>query len=470
MTTHLVWFRNDLRVRDNPALSKACEDSDAVVLALFVETPNQWESHHMSPRQAQFIHDNLKHLQTELAKLNIPLLYECCNDFTETVSRVVDICKQHQVDSLFYNRQYEINEHKRDLQVKQELSPAVICQEFDGNLFVPPLSVHNKQGTMYKVFSPFQRAFIKFYMQREHPIYPKPSKRNHSCSDTPLPKPTYPTKPYEFFKAGETAARQKLEEYCDKFVEDYNKYRDFPSKNYTSQLSAYLTLGVLSVRQCFHHLSQKHPSFLKDRQNGAFAWFSELIWREFYHHLIVAHSYLCKHKPFIEWTDHIQWQNNTDHFEKWKSGQTGYPIVDAAMRQLNETGWMHNRLRMITASFLVKDLLIDWRWGERYFMSELTDGDFAANNGGWQWAASTGTDPVPYFRIFNPTTQGKRFDPEGFFIREWVPELKQVPSKFIHTPHQWAENTGKPLKYPNPIVIHNIARKKTLEAFEKAKK
>lgn len=184
-------------------------------------------------------------------------------------------------------------------------------------------------------------------------------------------------------------------------------------------------------------------------------WLNELIWREFYRHLMTYHPDLCKHRPFIRWTEQVQWQSNEKLLKAWQHGLTGFPIVDAAMRQLNETGWMHNRLRMITASFLVKDLLIDWRTGERYFISQLIDGDLAANNGGWQWAASTGTDAAPYFRIFNPTTQGQRFDVDGEFIRRWLPELKDVPAKAIHEPWAWADKQRVTLNYPRPLSTIN---------------
>ena len=199
-------------------------------------------------------------------------------------------------------------------------------------------------------------------------------------------------------------------------------------------------------------------------------WLNELIWREFYRHLMTYHPDLCKHRPFISWTDNVKWQHDEARLQAWQKGETGYPIVDAAMRQLNETGWMHNRLRMITASFLVKDLLIDWRIGERYFISQLIDGDLAANNGGWQWAASTGTDAAPYFRIFNPTTQGQKFDANGDFIRRWLPALRNVPAKAIHDPWAWADKQGVKLDYPRPIVDHKQARTATLAAYEAARK
>lgn len=222
-------------------------------------------------------------------------------------------------------------------------------------------------------------------------------------------------------------------------------------------------------RQCLNRLRAEHPNLLEQSDGGAFTWLSELIWREFYRHLLVAWPRLCKHRPFVGWTQQVQWRQDEKALTAWQQGKTGFPIVDAAMRQLNGTGWMHNRLRMICASFLVKDLPIDWRAGERYFISQLLDGDLAANNGGWQWAASTGTDAAPYFRIFNPTTQGERFDTQGTFIRQWVPELAEVPERDIHQPHRWAQREGRRLDYPTPMVDHKQARQMTLEAFEAAK-
>lgn len=467
---HLIWFRNDLRIQDNPAFTKACEDSEAIVSALFIITPLQWQKHDMSARQAQFVYDNLLELHKSLASLNITLHIIQCPDFIDTINVIDQFCQEQQINNLYYNRQYEYNERKRDWLIKQKLQSSVDTYEFDGNLFLTPLTVRNGQGEMYKVFTPFRQAFLDRFLQSNPGLYNTPSSRPHQhATISSIPSFDYPMQPYDFFNAGEDKAITHLERFCEERVIDYADKRDIPSIDYTSQISAYLALGVLSVRQCFYFLNKEHPEFWLYKESGAFCWFNELVWREFYQHLMVAHSRLCRHKPFIEWTDNIKWKNDSHQFEQWKTGNTGYPIVDAAMRQLNQTGWMHNRLRMITASFLVKDLLIDWRWGEQYFMSQLTDGDLAANNGGWQWAASTGTDSVPYFRIFNPTTQGKRFDPDGSFIKQWLPELTKVPEKFIHTPHLWAKKMEKVIHYPQPIVIHEIARRETLEAFEIAK-
>ncbi|WP_312974639.1 deoxyribodipyrimidine photo-lyase [Atlantibacter sp.] len=267
---------------------------------------------------------------------------------------------------------------------------------------------------------------------------------------------------------GEAAALNRLRQFCRQPVADYDKKRDYPAIDGTSRVSPWLAIGVLSPRQCLHRLLREHPEALSGGTGAV--WLNELIWREFYLHVLAFWPALCRYKPFIPWTDRVQWNNDEAQFTAWCEGKTGYPIVDAAIRQMNTTGWMHNRLRMIVGSFLVKDLLIDWRRGERYFMSQLVDGMLAANNGGWQWVASTGHDAAPWFRIFNPTTQGERFDPQGDFVRQWLPELNDIPGKAVHQPWQWAQKQGVTIDYPQPIVEHKQARVATLAAYEAARK
>ncbi|MCG8706964.1 deoxyribodipyrimidine photo-lyase [Brenneria sp. 4F2] len=472
MTTHLVWLRNDLRTIDNQALHAACQDPQAKVIALFIATPQQWRRHDMAPRQAAFLLENLKALRQALAEKRIALHYHECADFSASVSWLADFCQRQGVTHLFYNRQYEINERQRDEQAEALLADRLECRRFDDSLLLPPGSVLTGEGNMYKVFTPFRQAFIHRLLETDTDSVSAPEPRNGAAVDV-----TAPLKPFSYprldvgpeFPVGETAALHQLRQFCREQVQDYHRQRDLPALAGTSKLSPYLALGVLSPRQCFNRLRAECPDLLEKRESGAFVWFNELVWREFYRHLLVFWPDLCKHKPFTAWTQQVQWRRAPDDLAAWQEGKTGYPIVDAAMRQLNQTGWMHNRLRMICASFLVKDLLIDWREGERYFMSQLLDGDLAANNGGWQWAASTGTDAAPYFRIFNPTTQGERFDPQGAFIRRWLPELAAVPDKDIHQPHRWADRQGRALNYPLPIVDHKQARQQTLAAFEAAK-
>ncbi|WP_417316566.1 deoxyribodipyrimidine photo-lyase [Enterobacter sp.] len=469
MPTHLVWFRADLRVHDNIALAAACRAKNARVLALFIATPEQWREHEMAPRQAACLAAYLNDLQHSLAEKGIPLIYEEVSDFAAQIQKVQDVCKQHEVTDLFYNYQYEFNEQQRDRQLEKVLDE-VVCQGFDDSVMLPPGSVMTGSHEMYKVFTPFKNAYIKRLKEALPECVPAPSVRGDAITNVPELSFNYPQKEFDdtLFPATEKAAIARLRHFCKEGAGNYEAQRDFPAIDGTSRLSVCLALGALSPRQCLHRLLAEQPKAL-DGGDGA-VWLNELIWREFYRHLMTYHPGLCKHRPFIRWTENVKWQDNEAHLQAWQKGATGYPIVDAAMRQMNETGWMHNRLRMITASFLVKDLLIDWRTGERYFISQLIDGDLAANNGGWQWAASTGTDAAPYFRIFNPTTQGQKFDADGEFIRRWVPELKDVPAKAIHDPWAWADKQRVTLDYPRPIVDHKQARAATLAAYEAARK
>ncbi|UNH30892.1 deoxyribodipyrimidine photo-lyase [Moellerella wisconsensis] len=467
---HLVWFRHDLRVTDNKALTAACTDPDAEVLAIFIATPAQWQAHHLAERQISFIHQNLSALRYKLATLGIPLVCHTSTDFKASTDWLVQFCQQQNISTLFFNRQYELNEQLRDQWLQQHCHQLVI-EAFDDFLLLPPGAVRNQKGEMYQVYTPFRRAFLPQLQQHGYSSYPAPTPRGEPLN-LESDKPLFAHQNIDLgsnYPAGEKAALQKLRHFCQQNVKQYAQQRDIPSVEGTSRLSAYLAIGVLSPRQCINRLLLENPNTFDSSDGDAFSWLNELIWREFYHHLIVAFPDLCRNKPFIAWTKNLAWSSDSTHLLAWQQGKTGYPIVDAAMRQMNTTGWMHNRLRMISASFLVKDLLINWREGEEYFMRQLVDGNFAANNGGWQWSASTGTDASPWFRIFNPTTQGKKFDPQGKFIRQWIPELQRVPDKYIHTPHEWADSQKVILDYPQPIVDHSEARKITLEAFERAK-
>ncbi|SEK67750.1 deoxyribodipyrimidine photo-lyase [Kosakonia sacchari] len=469
MTTHLVWFRADLRVHDNLALAAACRYPNVRVIALFIATPAQWQQHHMAPRQAALLNAHLNALQQALAEKGIPLLYREVDDFAACAQAIAEICASEQVSHLFYNYQYEFNERQRDAAVEKAL-PNVSCQGFDDSVMLAPGSVMTGNHEMYKVFTPFKNAFLRRLKEELPECVAAPRAREGAL---PVAKPivlNYPQQPFDeqLFPADEKSAIARLRHFCQQQAAEYEQLRDFPAIKGTSRLSAALAIGALSPRQCLHRLLAEQPQALNGGSGAV--WLNELIWREFYRHLMTFHPALCKHKPFIPWTDKVRWQENQQQLEAWQKGSTGFPIVDAAMRQLNSTGWMHNRLRMIAASFLVKDLLIDWRCGERYFISQLIDGDLAANNGGWQWAASTGTDAAPYFRIFNPTTQGERFDASGAFIRRWLPELQAVPEKHLHQPWAWADKQGRRLDYPRPIVDHKQARAATLAAYEAARK
>lgn len=473
MTTHLVWFRDDLRITDHRALHAACSDPTAQVMALFIATPQQWQAHQMAPRQADFLQRHLHCLQQALDERGIPLYYYQVPCFLDIPDALAALCTAKRITHLFFNRQYPLNEQRRDQAVLQRLQPNIVCHSFDDTLLLAPGQVTTHQGSMFQVFTPFKRAALA--QLREKPPRPLPAPAPRTARRLPaeslLAPFDYPTQDSSYFPAGEPAAQQRLQHFCEQQVADYAQGRDFPALAATSQLSPYLTLGILSPRQCLQALQAMAPDVLYQPRGseGAVSWLNELLWREFYRHLIVAFPNLCQHKPFVAWTDQVAWQYNSQRLQAWQQGCTGYPLVDAGMRQLNHIGWMHNRLRMVVASFLSKHLLLDWRLGERYFMSQLIDGDFAANNGGWQWAASSGCDVAPYFRIFNPTLQSQRFDPQGAFIRRWVPELAHLSDRAIHAPYATPGEKAITLDYPQPLVDHRIARQMALAAFAAAK-
>lgn len=473
---NLVWFRNDLRTRDNKALFEACKDEDVNVFGLFIFTPIQWGKHNISNKKKLFIKKNLIYLRKNLAQLNIYLFLKKCDDFNDTLYCLESFCIKKKIKKIFYNRQYELDELKRDKKIEKKIGNRFLFYSFDSNFLLQPKTILNNNGNMYKVFTPFYNKCLKKLKEKKIKLYELPKKRkyiNHkfleeSCySFFNFCKKKKENK--KIFEYGEKHALNKLKNFFIYSLYQYNINRNIPYLNGTSMISPYLTIGIVSPRQCISVLETIYPKFLEKKYTNCLLWMKELLWREFYHNIIIYYPDLCKNKPFNKWTNNILWENNLNMFRAWKNGNTGYPIIDAAMRQLKKLGWMHNRLRMITASFLVKHLLIDWRYGEKYFMSKLIDGDFASNNGGWQWSASTGADSVPYFRIFNPILQGKLFDPDGIFIKKWIPELKNVPSKYIFQPTMWSKKFNKILNYPEPIVDHKIARKKCLYIFYKAK-
>ncbi|MFH0231255.1 deoxyribodipyrimidine photo-lyase [Vibrio diabolicus] len=468
----LVWFRRDLRTLDHTAL-KAALDSGQPVVACFIATPEQWREHHMAPMQADLIARRLEYLNDELESLNVPFLYKEVPSFSDCTEVISEWAKTLEATSVMANIHYEVNERELDAQVSEALASHDIDFElFHDKCVHPPTTVLNKQGEYFKVFTPFKRAWLtQFQMpavtkpQEQAPLSSKLLEQLEPIRFSSDFTFSYPRESSEDWFASTNDVLKQLREFARERSDAYKEDRDFPAIDGTSQLSPYLAIGALSPRQCIARLYAENQQ--NDLTEGKATWLSELIWREFYQHLLVFEPKLVKGKGFIDWEDKIQWSYDEQAFERWKTGSTGYPIVDAAMRQLNQTGWMHNRLRMVVASFLTKDLHIDWRWGEAYFMSKLVDGDFAANNGGWQWSASTGCDGQPYFRIFNPISQGEKFDSDGQFVRHWVPEIKSVPNKYIHKPWTWEGFSL--LEYHKPMVDHKTEREITLRLFKSAK-
>jgi deoxyribodipyrimidine photo-lyase len=352
--------------------------------------------------------------------------------------------------------------------------------EFFGNpTFRHPMAVRKANGEPYTTFTPYSRTWKTQSFPSETHLRPKPHKitSNPDLASLPIP-PDSGSLQQSIFVAGEREAQYRLKVFIENDsapVYGYGTQRDRMDLAATSQLSPYLRFGMLSTRNAIVAATAAISKALtKEEHQSANAWLNELIWREFYHSILFNFPHV-RQMSFRENLRGIEWENNPDEFHAWCHAETGYPIIDAAMRQLIETGWMHNRARMIVASFLVKDLLIDWRWGERWFMQHLVDGDPAANNGGWQWSAGTGTDAAPYFRIFNPVLQAQKFDPLGNYIKKWVPELSNVPTQYVHKPWEMPldlqESNGVLLgkDYPKRIIEHRYARERALERFRSAK-
>ncbi len=463
----LVWLRNDLRLQDNSALWNAAQRGP--VVACCILTPAQWQQHDMAAVRVDFYLRTLKALSGSLAELGIALRVVTVEDFAAVPQALLELCDEHGVASVHCNREYPVNERARDRAVAEALQARGIeFHAYHDALIAPPGSVRKQDGEPYQVFTPFKRAWLQLVAGRLPDLLPAPEPAESAASDSdPVPDalPEFDTTvPAELWPAGEREALRLLEDFVAERLDDYKARRDCPAESGTSRLSPHLAVGAISARQCLHGALAANGGEFDSGSEGAVTWISELVWREFYHHLLVAFPRLCRYQPFRLETRQLRWRDSESDFRRWCDGATGVPIVDAGMRQLRETGWMHNRVRMIVAMFLTKNLLIDWRRGERHFMRHLVDGDLAANNGGWQWSASTGTDAAPYFRIFNPFTQAERFDPEAEYIQRFVPELASLPARVIHNPTQLARQ--RPADYPDVMVDLKTSRERAIAAFK----
>ncbi len=465
--TALVWLRCDLRTRDNPALSAALENGPAI--AVYDIAPAQWRAHDDSPAKVDFWLRNLRDLSDTLHAMGVPLKILNGEDWADTADRMLTFCRGHAVEQVHVNAEWGLNERRRDEQVAQRLNDAGIdWQVHHGATLLSPGSVLTGKGEPYKVFTPYARAC----RERLRTAHIAPARRSGTRQPSPCERDSIPNGVAGYdpvsedicaaWPAGEDAAADRLAAFCDDAIARYDEYRDRPAIAGTSGLSAYLAAGVLSPAQCLHAALHANQGELDSGGDGPRTWITEILWREFYIHLLAAHPHLSMHRPMQPNTVHVRWRDDEDALAAWQAGRTGIPIVDAAMRQLLALGWMHNRLRMVTAMFLSKNLLIDWRRGESWFMQNLIDGDLASNNGGWQWSASTGADAVPYFRVFNPVTQSQRFDPDGTFLRTWLPELAKLDNKRIHAPDS---ATRRACGYPEPIVDLGESRRRAIEAF-----
>ncbi|WCR44292.1 deoxyribodipyrimidine photo-lyase [Stutzerimonas frequens] len=467
--TQLLWLRSDLRVSDNTALAAAMAAGPTV--ALYLITPCQWLAHDDAPCKVDFWLRNLVALSEQLHALNVPLLIREVDDWTAAPDALLRVCQQLDVQGVHCNDEYGVNEQRRDQAVAERLQGVGVSlrRHLDQLLFAPG-TLRTQSGGYFKVFSQFRKACLARLSVSPPLCIPRPTAQ----APLPIVSDPLPTAvagfppPTDYLRAlwpaGETFAQRRLASFVEDDLEQYHQRRDLPAEPGTSQLSPYLAAGVISIRQCLHAALGYNRGELDSGASGATTWINELLWREFYKHILVGYPRVSMHRAFRPETEALPWRRAPYELEAWQQGRTGFPIIDAAMRQLRETGWMHNRLRMITAMFLSKNLLIDWREGERWFMRHLIDGDLAANNGGWQWSASTGTDAVPYFRLFNPTSQSQRFDPDGQFLRRWLPELQHLGRRDIHSPATHHNLFGV-IEYPTPIVDLGKSRARALDAF-----
>ncbi len=466
MSRQLVWLRSDLRIYDNTALAAAA--AKGPVVAVFLRSVAQWQAHGHGINKIDFWMRSVTALKEALDGLNIPLLHRDIDSFDDAPAALLDVAREHQIEQLHFNHEYPLNEQRRDAAVLDACKQAGMAAHgyHDAVAFAPGTLLTGK-GDYYGVFTPFAKAWHKQITQEQLAIRDTPEAQSPlDILSDPLPAlPEFGESAIDGHQwpAGEQAASDRLERFLRFRGRHYNDQRDVPKVRGTSELSPYLALGVMSYRQCMQAVMSENGGHLADGDKGLTTWVSELIWREFYQHVAVGFPQVCRYQPFQSYTQQLVWRDDEEGFQAWCEGRTGYPLVDAAMRQLVTTGWMHNRLRMVTAMFLSKHLLIDWRRGETFFLRHLVDGEFCANNGGWQWAASTGTDAAPYFRIFNPTTQSSRFDPDGEFIAHWLPELAILPAKARHAPPR---DLLTQLDYPAPIVDHKAARQRALDAFK----
>ncbi|WP_288421944.1 deoxyribodipyrimidine photo-lyase [uncultured Acinetobacter sp.] len=473
----LIWFRQDLRVRDHAALWHACQQGNSI--ALVILSPDQWKQHDDAPIKISFYLRQLKKLQEELAALHIPLVIQVIPYWKDIAKSISDFSKKYNIENVYANIEVGVNELKRDKTVQDTLNKdsKELFLFHDRTIFTLR-SIRNKSEQPYQVFSAFKKVcYSKLDTSGLPQCYPLPNKQTKVPTDllevenTNLAEieklfcSSVTTEQQDLWPIGESYALEQLDHFIEDSVSHYKVERDFPHITGTSKLSPYLNIGILSIRQCLQALFRSQHGNFHLTNEGQQTWLDELIWREFYQHILFDFPYVSKHIPFKKDTQKIQWNHNPEHLTAWQTGQTGIPIVDAGMRQLLQTGWMHNRVRMITAMFLCKNLLIDWRIGEQWFMQHLIDGDLAANNGGWQWCASTGTDAVPYFRIFNPISQSQKFDPNGDYIRTWVKELAHLDNKSIHDPY--SANKSLQLNYPKPIVDLKETRLKAIETFKR---
>ncbi len=468
----IVWFRQDLRLTDNPALYHAAKKHRHVIPLYILDETVSWP---LGAAQQWWLHHSLDALQEQFQKIGLKLVLQ-----RGTAKNILlNLCKEHNIAAVYWNRCYEPDVIERDKSLKEALKKQKIqAFSYNGSLLVEPWEITNKQGSYFKVFTPFYNQLKRQLI--EEPLLRKPRleglekvKGDQLSSWKLLPKkPNWASDFEKVWQPGELAAHNQLNIFIKDKLQSYTHDRDFPATAGTSKLSPYLHFGEISPRQILNAIRQAELESNSSYQGEQFI--RQLAWREFSYHLLY-HFPGFPEENFQKKFDSFKWATNKKLLTAWQKGHTGYPIVDAGMRELWTTGYMHNRVRMITASFLTKHLLIDWRQGAKWFWYTLLDADLANNSMGWQWVAGSGVDASPYYRIFNPVLQGKKFDPDGEYVTQWLPELKKLPKKYLHQP--WLasakilEMTGMKLgkDYPEPIVDHEVARNRALHYYQKLK-
>lgn len=473
----IVWLRRDLRLKDNPALNAAIATGSPVAL-VFIWAPEEEQPWEPGGASQWWLHHSLKSLDADVIEqvgTGLTVIHAA-----DSLNALMECARGLNASAVYWNRRYEPHIIERDQRIKKALrEEGLEVKSYNGALLFEPHEVQNKSGSPFKVFTPFWKHCLtrEFVAPQSKSIQELVQWEKSIAIESLHLTPTLSwADPFpEYWTPGETAAHQNLKRFLKEAVDNYSEDRNRPDHSGTSRLSPYLAFGEISPRQIVDGLvrSLKTSSPSKLPKDAAI-YLSEVGWREFAYHLIYHFSHTTTEPLRPEFAD-FPWEDNEEDLRAWQKGMTGYPIVDAGMRELWTTGWMHNRVRMIVASFLIKDLRIHWLEGAKWFWDTLVDADLASNTMGWQWTAGSGADAAPYFRIFNPVSQGERFDPEGDYVRKWVPELRKLPANCIHQPwtaKDW-ELSRSDVKlgetYPERIVHHDTARKIALDAYQKIK-
>jgi len=467
----IIWFRNDLRLDDNPSLREACKNSSELH-AIFLYSYDQLKKHNEANVKIDFLIKNLQCLDVSLQELNIPLTIINSEGFEQDPDIILNLAKERNVEKVFINKQFGNDEQNRDKRARELLNAANIKTElFNDQIVYEAGSIRTGQDNPYSVFTPFKRKWVEsFDMEFLDIDFDYAPQKNidlkSNFDDFDFKHEIIHKVDMSLWPAGEEHAKNRLVDFLENRAGNYSKDRNDPIKDGTSRMSPYLALGVISSKRCILEGLKLNNFEFNSGNSGITKWIDEIVWREFYRNIMFSFPKVGRNQPFQDFSKSIQWRFEETELHAWKTGMTGFPIIDAAMRQLLHEGWMHNRLRMVVAMFFTKNMLHDWRLGEAYFMQNLIDGDFSSNNGGWQWSSSTGTDAAPYFRIFNPITQSTNFDKEGLFIKKYVPELKDLDKSVIHDP---PKEHRKYCGYPDQILDLKTSRLRAIDAFKAAK-